>query len=376
MPTLIINAGSSSLRLALFDKDLEQTFEIHTDRVKNHNQAIKTALAKLPIELKEIKKVAHRVVHGGEKFTKPTLLTKSGKLNPKIIKELEALSPLAPLHNPANLEAIKASHKLLTKAKHYAIFDTAFHANMPEEAYLYGLPYQLYKKHGIRRYGFHGTSHKFVAEETCRILKKPQARIISCHIGNGVSLAAIRGKTCLDTSMGFTPLEGPMMGTRSGSIDPAIIFHLAQKSPGKPAMKLEKIQHMLQHESGFLGLSENSSDIRDLWAKPKSPGTLRTFKTFGYQMAKIITSYLPILGGHADALVFTAGIGENAWYLRKEICDHLKPLDIRICNRRNKAKIEGKKPEDPVISNQYTKTKILVLQANEELQMAREIAKF
>jgi acetate kinase len=358
MTTLTINAGSSSLRLALFDKNLNELHALHLDRIKGtHEKALKSALKDMPIELSEIKKVGHRVVHGGEKFTKPT------PLNKKTLREIEKLSPLAPLHNPANLAAAKAYIKLLPNAKHYAIFDTAFHTSLPQKAFLYGLPFKLYKKDGIRRYGFHGTSHKYIAEETCKLLKKPNAKIISCHLGNGVSLAAIKGKKCLDTSMGFTPLEGPMMGTRSGSIDPAIIFHLAKKMP------LEKVQKMLEQESGFLGISESSSDIRDLWAKPSSPGTKRTFETFAYQVAKLITSYLPTLGDQPDALVFTAGIGEHAHYLRKEICDYLKPFGIRICNTRNKAA----KTEARVISNHHSKTKIFVIPANEALQMAREI---
>lgn len=358
MTTLIINAGSSSLRIALFDKNLNQLHKAHLDRIKGtHEKALKSALKDLPIELNEIKKVGHRVVHGGEKFTKPTLL------KAKALKEIEKLSPLAPLHNPANLAAAKACMKLLPNAKHYAIFDTAFHASLPQKAFLYGLPYKLYKKEGIRRYGFHGTNHKYVTEEACKLLKKPRAKIISCHLGNGVSVAAISGKTCLDTSMGFTPLEGPMMGTRSGSIDPAIIFHLAQKMP------IEKVQKMLEHESGFLGLSGSSSDIRDLWAKPNSPGTKRTFETFAYQIAKLIASYLPVLGGQPNALIFTAGIGEHAHYLRKEICDYLKPFDIRICNGRNKAE----KTDARIISNRHSKTSIFVIPANEALQMAREL---
>jgi len=401
MPTLILNAGSSSLRFALFDEKLQRLYKGHIDAIgqkhcmfrryfddnseartkikaKDHAAAITFALGILQEDgaitnLSDIKKVGHRVVHGGEEFRAPS------KLSTATIRKLEKFKRLAPLHNPANLAAVKASKKLLPRAAHFAIFDTAFHSTLPEHAFLYGLPYELYKKEGIRRYGFHGTSHKYVAGEAARIMKKPRARIITCHMGNGISLAAVRDGKCLDTSMGMTPLEGPPMGTRSGSIDPAIIFHLAKKFAGKaskksPTAALEKVHHMLEHESGFLGLSGMSSDVRKLWAKPNSPGTRRTFNVLAYQIAKLISSYFPALGGPPDALVFTAGIGEHAWYLRKQICDYLKPMDIRICNRRNKAHAKGGKP-DSVISNQFSKTKILVIPTNEELQMAKEIGK-
>jgi len=382
MPTLILNAGSSSLRFALFDDKQNQLYKGHIDaigqlhckfrryldngkekrrllRAKDHNAAIAYALKRLRkdkviTDPKEIKKVGHRVVHGGEHFTEPT------KLTALTIRKLRKLNKLAPLHNPANLEAVKASKKLLKKAKHYAIFDTAFHATLPQKAFLYGLPYELYKKEGIRRYGFHGTSHKYVAKQAQKLLKKPSAKVITCHMGNGVSLAAISGKVCLDTSMGFTPLEGPMMGTRSGSIDPAIIFHLTQKkSP-------EKIHQMLEKESGFKGLSQISSDIRKLYARPKSPGTLRTFETFSYQMAKLITSYFTPLG-LPDAIIFTAGIGQHAFYLRKQICDYLKPFGVVLDPRKNHTNAT-------IISTPKSKIKVLVIPTNEELQMAREIA--
>ena len=382
MSTLVINAGSSSLRFVLFDAKLKSLYKGHIDAIgqkhcqfrryfqdgkeqrkniksKDHKEAIQFALKKLQEDgaiqdLKEIKKVAHRVVHGGESFIKPT------KLNTLSLRKLKKLSPLAPLHNPANLTAIKASRSALKKAQHYAVFDTAFHATLPEHAYLYGLPYSLYKKQGIRRYGFHGTSHKFVANQASKFLKKKSAKIITCHMGNGVSLAAIKNGICLDTSMGFTPLEGPMMGTRSGSMDPAIVFHLAKKK-----QNLEKVHHLLEKESGFKGLSEISSDVRKLWARPKSKGTLRTFATFSYQMAKLIMSYHATLSGQPDAIVFTAGIGEHAHYLRKQICEQIP--GVKINSKANLANAT-------LISTATSKIKVLVIPTNEELQMAREIA--
>lgn len=356
MSTLILNAGSSSLRFTLFDEKLRPLYKGHVDaiglkhcefrhylpeggeerkkvRIKNHNEAVAYALEKIGDV--QIKKVGHRVVHGGEKYDKAVKITAG------VLRDIQKLSSLAPLHNPANLAGITAAKKLLKKATHFAIFDTAFHATLPEHAYLYGLPYKLYKKKGIRRYGFHGTSHKYVAEEARKKLKKRNCKLVTCHMGNGVSLAAIKNGVCLDTSMGFTPLEGPAMGTRSGSFDPAILFHLA-KSGHKSMAQLEKL---VQKESGLLGLSEISSDVRKLRAKMKSPGTQRAFSVLAYQMAKQIAAYFATLGGTPDAVVFTAGIGEHADYLRKQIMGHLK----------------------------HFKLKTLVIPTNEEYQMAFEI---
>lgn len=380
---LIVNAGSSSLRFSLFDENLKRLYRGHVDaigkshckfrryfddgtekqvaiRADDHKAAIAFAVQRLQTEgviedLKRIKKVGHRVVHGGEKFSKPTVL------NLKSIQQIQKLSPLAPLHNPANLEGVKAARQLLPRATHVAIFDTAFHSHLPEKAYLYGLPYSLYKKKGIRRYGFHGTSHAYVASEAQRFLKKKNLKLIICHMGNGVSVAAIKNGVCLDTSMGFTPLEGPVMGTRSGSFDPAIIFHLAESMP------LKKIETMVQKESGFLGLSGVSSDIRDLKAKMKSPETQRTFGVFSYQMAKLILSHCAALDGPPDAIVFTAGIGEYADYLRQSICDHLKVLGVSLSDPKNRA-------HERVISAPASKVKVLVIPTDEELEMARELS--
>ena len=378
MTILVINAGSSSLRFALFDERLNRLYKGHVDaigqkhchfrqylkkgeqttkvKIRDHKEAIAYALLRLKQDgalhsTKEITKVAHRVVHGGEKYTKPTLVTK------RVLKYLEKLSVLAPLHNPANLEALKACMKQIHHAKHSAIFDTAFHSTLPPRAFLYGLPYDLYKKEHIRRYGFHGTSHKFVAEEAQKLLRRKKVSLISCHIGNGVSVTAVKDGKSLDTSMGFTPLEGPMMGTRSGTIDPAIIFHLLRKR------KLEAVHELLEKESGFKGLSGIGSDIRSLWAKPKSPGTLRTFDVFSYQMAKIIASYFIPLGGLPHALIFTAGIGENAHYLRTQICEYLKPFGLKLnaaANRKNQTEISARN----------SRIRVFVIPTDEEKAMA------
>ena len=384
MSILVLNAGSSSLRFTLFDDKLRPLYRGHADalgqkqssfrfqlgkdpekqepvHLKTHQEALRHMLKKLKEQgLDSIQKVAHRVVHGGEKFKKATPITAT------VLKEIERLSPFAPLHNPANLTGILAAQKALPKAKHYAIFDTAFHQSLPEHAFLYGLPYSLYKKQGLRRYGFHGTSHKFIASETAKLLKKRHLRLITCHLGNGVSLTAIENGLSKDTTMGFTPLEGPMMGTRSGSIDPALVLHLVQNASFLKKSSLEKVHHLLEKESGFLGVSEISADIRDLWAKPKAAGTQRTFAIFSYQIAQHIAKLLPALSNTPHAIVFTAGIGTYAYYLRTQICEYLEFLGVRLNKRANE--------ENQIcISAKNSKIKILVLPTNEELQMAREV---
>lgn len=382
MAILILNAGSSSLRFALFDGKLKQLYKGHIDAIcqkhchfrrylddgteeknsvkaKNHQEALDYGLKRLQLDgaiqnFKEITKVGHRVVHGGESFKKAT------KLTPRVIAEIKKLSELAPLHNPANISAIEACKKLLPKAKHTALFDTAFHQTLPPKAFLYGLPYSLYQKKKIRRYGFHGTSHQYVGQEAIKILDNKHASLITCHIGNGVSLCAIKDGISLDTSMGFTPLEGPLMGTRSGTIDPAIIFHLLEKkSP-------DEVHQLLEHESGFKGLSELGSDVRTLWANKRSPGTRRTFDVFSYQMAKIIYSYFAALGGPPDALVFTAGIGENAFYLREQICAYFKSFGLKLDPKANKKNAVQ-------ISHRNSFLPVFVIPTNEELQMAKQL---
>ncbi|QQR55433.1 acetate/propionate family kinase [Candidatus Peregrinibacteria bacterium] len=378
---LVLNAGSSSLRFCLFNKRLEKVYKGHVDaigqkhcqfrhylktgeermslRARSHKAAIHFVLKMLLKEgwvhdLQDIKKVGHRVVHGGEKFIKPL------KINAKNLKELAALSPLAPLHNPANLEALKVCLKALPKAVHTAVFDTAFHSTLPQKAFLYGLPYALYKKEHLRRYGFHGSSHKYVSGVAQKILKNPRAKLLTCHLGNGVSIATIENGKVLDTSMGFTPLEGPLMGTRSGTLDPGLVLDLVKKHG------LKKTEDLLQKESGFKGLSQLGSDIRTLWAQPKHKGTLRTFDVFSYQMAKLLCGYFATLGGFPDAIVFTAGIGENAYYLRERILAYLKPFGLKLDNKANRA-------NRTLISTSKSRIKVLVIPTEEELQIAQEL---
>lgn len=383
MKILVLNSGSSSLRFKFFESNgWKRLYKGHLDGIglkkcpaKNHHEALKIALSELKKagllkHPKEIEAVGHRVVHGGEKYHNPTLVT------PRVFKDLKKLSDLAPLHNPPNLEGIKACQKLLKKAKNIAIFDTAFHGTLPEHAYLYGLPYSLYRKHGIRKYGFHGTSHNYVANETIKYLKKhkkPHAKIITCHIGNGVSLAAVKNGKSLDTTMGFTPLEGVMMGTRTGDFDSAIIFYLAEHLK----MPLEKIDNLVNHESGLKGLSGVSSDMRPLWAilqKPKSrryKKVKRAYDAYCYRLAKSIASLTVPLNG-LDALVFTAGIGESAFYLRRDVCKQLEHLGIKLDPKKNKATIEG---ATGPIQKTRTKVQVLVIPTNEELKIAKETVK-
>lgn len=329
MKILVFNAGSSSLKFELFEsrgvkKNLTSLYKGHFDNhgkaIADFDKAVRDAYAelkkkKLVQDEDEIDAVGHRLVHGGEDYTKPA------KITPKVLEAIKKLSMLAPLHNPPNLACIHAAQKIFPNVPHIAVFDTAFHQTMPERAYLYGLPYFLYKKFGIRRYGFHGTSHEYVfnqAREKLGVAKTRRA--ITCHLGNGCSLAAILNGKVIDTSMGFTPLEGVPMGTRSGDIDPAIIFHLI-----KSGMSAGEVEDMLNKKSGLLGVSEFSGDVRDLWAayQKKDPRAVRALQLFAYRIAKYVGGYAVALGG-LDCLVFTGGIGENAWYLRKWIMNYVK----------------------------------------------------
>lgn len=385
MKILVINAGSSSIKSKLFEKkkDIEPIAKFHIDgiglkqcklifksenkniglkqKVKNHEEGIKLLLKTLldtkTIEnLKEIKIVGHRVVHGGEKYSEPV------KIDIRVIKTIDELSSLAPLHNPANLQAIKACKKLIKHAPQIAVFDTAFHQTMPEKAYLYGLPYEYYKKHNIRRYGFHGTSHKYVTETAIKLLKKKNLKIISCHIGNGSSItASINGKS-VDTSMGFTPLEGIMMGTRSGSIDPAIVLHLQKELKMKPAT----IDNLLNHESGLKGFSEISPDMRNIYAKykEKDPRAILTIETLSYQIAKYLGAYTAAMNG-LDAVIFTGGLGEKAFYVREKTCSYLNHSGLKLNPKKNKNC-------EQLISDSKSKIKVFVIPTNEEKEIASQ----
>lgn len=357
MAILTINSGSSTLKAKLFSEKFSPLFEIIIEDHKTIPQAIKRLFKQLDKKelTKEIKIIAQRVVHGGEKYSKPT------KITPTVLSEIKKLSSLAPLHNPINAQSIEAVAKILPKIPQIAVFDTAFHTTMPEKAFLYAIPSEYYEENHFRRYGFHGTSHKFVISETLKLLKKKQARIISCHLGNGSSITASKNGSCIDTSMGLSPLEGIPMGTRSGSIDPAIILELARK------IGVEPTNIMLNKKSGLLALSGISSDMREIFAASlkKDPKALLTIEILAYQIAKYCGAYCAALGG-LDALVFTGGLGEKAYYVREKVCEYFKFLDLKLDKKANKN-------HQVQISAKDSAIKTLVIPTDEALQMAREV---
>jgi len=369
MKILVINAGSSSLKFQLFqsDKNFACLYKGIVDRIGqknsiNHTDAVKLALQtllrkKVIKNLGEIQAIGHRVVHGGEKYRNAAKLTR------QVVAEIKRLCALAPLHNPPNLAAIMACTKAVKNVPQVAVFDTAFHQTLPEVAYLYTIPLQLYKKYGIRRYGFHGTSHHYVARETIKLLGKKNSKIVTCHLGNGSSVCAVLNGKSIDTSMGFTPLEGLPMGTRCGDLDPAIVYKLQE------ILKLgtKEIDELLNKKSGLKGLSGISSDIRDLWKNYKKNRLARlALSILAYRTAKYIGAYSAAMKG-LDAITFTAGIGENAWYLRKEICGYLPHFGVKIDaakNRKNSTQIQAKK----------SRVKVFVIPTNEEKEIAMETA--
>ncbi len=388
MKVLVLNCGSSSLKYQLIDMSTEnplasglcerigidgrlkhkgkEVYEVEQE-MKNHEDAIKMVIDALLDEkygvisdIKEINAVGHRVVHGGEHFAKSVIITD------EVIKAIEDCIELAPLHNPANLMGIRACESLIPGISQVAVFDTAFHQTMPEKAYLYGIPYELYEKYKIRRYGFHGTSHKYVSERAASVLGKDikDLKIITCHLGNGGSVAAINGGKCMDTSMGFTPLEGLVMGTRCGDIDPAVVSFIMEKE----GLNNKEVDELMNKKSGVLGLSGVSSDFRDIEGAANE-GNKRAqiaLDTFHYKVAKYIGEYTSTLNG-VDAIVFTAGLGENSKNSRKEICNYLSWLGIELDEEQN-----SKRGEELVISVANSKIKVLVIPTNEELVIARD----
>ncbi|MBO4685791.1 MAG: acetate kinase [Lachnospiraceae bacterium] len=390
MKVLVVNCGSSSLKYQLIDSETEQALAVglcerigidgrlkHTpaggekvvleDALPNHEVAIKNVLAALTNptygvikDLSEIGAVGHRVVHGGEKFTKSVLIDDA------VIAGIKECCDLAPLHNPANLIGIDTCMKLMPGVPEVSVFDTAFHQTMPKEAYLYAVPYEYYEKYGVRRYGFHGTSHSYVSKRTIAVagLDKNNSKIVVCHLGNGASCSAVLNGCSVDTSMGLTPLEGLIMGTRSGDIDPAVIEFVAKKEN----KSLAEMMTVLNKKSGVDGLSGVGSDFRDLDAAAKD-GNERAqvaVKAFAYRVAKYVGAYAAAMNG-VDAIAFTAGIGENDGKVRKMICERLGFLGITIDDAKNA--IRG---EEIVISTPDSKVKVLVIPTNEELAICRE----
>lgn len=389
MKILVINAGSSSLKFrlvetknqynllakGLFDgigqTSCKFTFGSEAKnlglniKIKNHKEALQEALktikqSKAIKSYKEIEAIGHRVVHGGEKYTQ------SVKIDANVIQQIKKLSELAPLHNPPNLEGILACKQILPKITQVAVFDTSFHQTIPEKAYMYGLPYEWYQKHGIRKYGFHGTSHKYIVEETIKLLKRKNTKIITCHLGNGSSITASLNGKSIDTSMGLTPLEGIIMGTRSGSIDPAIVFHMLNALKIK---KPEELEEILINESGLKGLSRISNDMRKIYEKSKKKDkyALLAIEVLAYQIAKYCGSYAAALDG-VDAITFTGGLGEKAFYVREKVCEYLNFLGVKINPKKNEA-------GEMTISDTKSKIKVFVIATNEEKQIALETEK-
>jgi len=390
MKVLVINCGSSSLKFQLIDAETEELlFKGLCERIgiegsqisftatgkdkitrqvamPDHKTAVSLVLNALTESgvvksLDEIDAVGHRIVHGGEKFTKSVIIDE------EVIKAIEEVSDLAPLHNPANVIGIRACQALMPNTPMVAVFDTAFHQTMPEEAFLYGLPYEYYAKYKIRRYGFHGTSHSYVSKKVAELEGKPydSLRTIVCHLGNGASISAVKYGKCVDTSMGLTPLEGLIMGTRCGSIDPSVIETLEKKT----GLNTNAIMKVLNKESGVYGLSEDiSSDFRDLAEGYENnvPGAVRAIDTFCYQVLKYIGSYTAVMGG-VDCVAFTAGVGENSSFVRKKIVDRLEFLGVKLDEEANN--VQGK---EQIISTKDSKTKVYVIPTNEELAIARD----
>ncbi len=392
MKILVINCGSSSLKYQLIDMDtevaiakglverigiegsnLEQKVEGLSEKykidrnLKNHKEAIALVLETLCNkdfgiikDLNEISAIGHRIVHGGEKYSESVIV------NDDVIDNIEKCSKLAPLHNPANLIGIKACKEIMKDTPMVVVFDTAFHQTMPKKSYMYGLPYELYEKYAVRKYGFHGTSHFYVANECAKAMGKDihDLKIITCHLGNGASISAVHKGKCIDTSMGFTPLQGLIMGTRCGDIDPAVVTYLI----GELGINHNEVDEIMNKKSGFLGISGISSDSRDIedLCDAGNDRAILTLEMYYHRIKSYIGSYMAIMNG-VDAIVFTAGIGENSVKSRLEICKNMDNLGIIIDENKNNTR--GKLTE---ISANDSKVKLYLIPTNEELVIARD----
>ena len=391
MKVLVLNCGSSSIKYKLFDMDHKQVIaqggvekiglkdsflkitlpngekKILEKDIPEHTVGVEFILQTLTSpeygaisSLTEINAVGHRMVHAGEKFSKSVLLT------PEVLEAFTACNDLAPLHNPANLKGVNAIKAILPDVPQIGVFDTAFHQTMPDYAYLYAVPYELYKKYGVRRYGFHGTSHRYVSQRVCDFLGvKPEGqRIITCHIGNGGSISAIKDGKCMDTSMGLTPLEGLMMGTRSGDIDAGAVTYIMEKE----GLDAAGISNLLNKKSGVLGIFGESSDMRDLEAAVAAgnPKAILAENMYFYRIKKYIGAYAAALGG-VDIIVFTGGVGENQATARWGACQGLEFMGVKLDAEKNK--VRG---EEMVISTDDSKVKVVVIPTDEELMIATD----
>ena len=390
MNVLVINCGSSSLKYQLIDSETEAVLakglcerigidgrlvyqkagndkEITEASMPTHKEAIQMVLEALTNEktgaiksLEEVNAIGHRIVHGGEKFASSAIITD------EMIKAVEECDDLAPLHNPANLIGIRVCSELMPNVPQVGVFDTAFHQTMPAKAYLYGLPIEYYKNYKVRRYGFHGTSHSFVSKRAVEFLglDKDNSKVIVCHLGNGSSISAVQNGKCVDTTMGLTPLEGVVMGTRSGSIDPAIVEYIAKKEN----LDLAGVMNVLNKKSGLQGMSGVSSDMRDLRAAAAegNEDAKNAIEVLCYGIAKYVGGYVAAMNG-VDAIVFTAGIGENVGMIREKVCSYLGYLGVTIDAKANEAM-----GEEVVISGADSKVKVAVIPTNEELAICRD----
>ena len=391
MKILVLNCGSSSLKYQLIDMETENVLAkglcerigiegsrlkhqpagkeavIFDDYQENHSVSVKMVLDALTNpeygvvkSMKEINAVGHRVVHGGEYFANSVIIT------PEVIEAIEKCCDLAPLHNPANLIGIQACQELMPDTPMVGVFDTAFHQTMPPESYIYALPYEYYEKYKVRRYGFHGTSHRFVSEEAAKMMDRPydQTKTITCHLGNGGSVCAVRNGKSIDTTMGFTPLEGLVMGTRAGDVDVAAVTYIMKKEN----LTVDEMDNILNKKSGVLGISGVSSDFRDIEeaAEHGNDRAETALDVFAYKVAKRIGAYAAAMNG-VDAIVFTAGLGENSGTTRRAICDYLGFLGVHIDSYNNS--LRGKALE---ISATDSRVRVFVIPTNEELVIARD----
>lgn len=393
MKILVLNSGSSSLKYQLIDMDTEEvlakgnferigqynsflTHKVGDEKhkfekpVSNHEKAIRFVLNKLQSKVygvikspDEIMAIGHRIVHGGERFTKPAIV------DDEVMKGLEESIELAPLHNPAAILGINACMKVMPGKKNVVVFDTAFHQTIPEESYIYPIPYKYYEKYKIRKYGFHGTSHQYVSERVAEIMGKDikDLKIVNCHLGQGASVCAIKDGKSIDTSMGFTPLGGIPMGTRSGDLDPSVVTYIAKYRNHTP----EEMDEILNKKSGVYGISEISVDFRDIEAEANEGdrNAKMALENFAYNVAQFVAKYAVSMGG-IDVLTFTAGVGEKGPLSRRQICDYLKFLGVQIDYEKNQIR-----NQEVEISSADSKVKVYVVPTNEELLIARETKK-
>lgn len=391
MKVLVINCGSSSLKYQLINMDnevvlakgicerigiegsflkhqpgegdkitIEKPMPTHTEAIQSVLEALTNSTHGVIKNMSEINAVGHRVVHAGEKFATSVII------NDAVMDALKECIELAPLHNPPNIIGIEACKKIMPNVPMVGVFDTAFHQTMPEEAYIYALPYEMYEKYKVRRYGFHGTSHKYVSERAAEFLEKPlsELKIITCHLGNGASISAVKNGKSVDTSMGFTPLEGLVMGTRAGDMDPAIVTYLQEKEN----LTAAQVNDLMNKKSGVLGISKLSSDFRDIEeaAEAGNKNAQLALDIYNYRVKKYIGAYMAAMNG-ADAIVFTAGLGENSDVVRETICKDMEFFGIKIDPQKNK--VRGKLTD---ISAEGSKVKVLIVPTNEELMIARD----